>query len=63
MKCRVLDIAAAYPIGKLFIGGAMTDSPLVSARHAILKRGVAEAIYELSDNREERIRLAELMSK
>ena len=63
IKCRVLDIAAAYPIGKLFIGGAMTDSPLVSARHAILKRGVAEAIYELSDNREERIRLAELMSK
>ena len=63
IKKRVLDIAAVYPIGKLFIGGALTSSPLISARHAILKRGVAEAIYELSNDSEECIRVAELISK
>ena len=63
IKNRVLDISAVYPIGKLFIGGAPTESPFVAARHSILKRGIAEAICELSQDREEQLRIAEYMSK
>ena len=59
IKNRFLDIAAAYPIDRLFVGGAATTSVLVTPRHSVLKRGIAEGIYELCEDMNECLKLAE----
>ena len=61
VKNRFLDIAAAYPTDKLFVGGAMTSSLLVAARHNLLRRGIAEAIYELCEDMSACLEMAENM--
>ena len=63
IKNRVLDASALYPIGELFIGGALTSSPLLSARHKLLLRGVSEALSELCEDVDECLRVAEIISK
>ena len=61
VKNRFLDIAAAYPTDKLFVGGALTASPLVAARHNLLRRGIAEAIYEICEDMSACLEMAENM--
>ena len=63
IKARVLDASAVYPVGKLFVGGALTSSPLLPARHNILKRGIAEALYELSCDLDWCLRITENIVK
>ena len=53
VKNRLLDICAAYPIDKVIVGGAATSSPLVRARHALLRRGIAQGLYELCEDVDE----------
>ena len=50
VKNRLLDICAAYPIDKVIVGGAATSSPLVRARHALLRQGIAQGLYELCED-------------
>ena len=53
VKNRLLDICAAYPIDKVIVGGAATSSPLVRARHALLRQGIAQGLYELCEDVDE----------
>ncbi len=59
IRSRLVDIAAVYPIGEIFVGGALTKDPLVSARHKLLKEGVAEAIYNLCEDEKACLDIAE----
>ena len=48
---RICGIARVYPVGRLVIGGSLTDSPAFAARHRVLRRGVCIAADRLCPDR------------
>ncbi|MBO7250783.1 MAG: hypothetical protein J6V42_05865 [Clostridia bacterium] len=59
IKNRLLDIAAVYPVSEAFVGGVMSEKTLISARHTLLKKGIAEALCELCKDENSRFDIAE----
>ena len=59
IKNRLFDIAAVYPLSEVLVGGVMSEKSLISARHMLLKKGVAEALCELCEDENVRFDIAE----